>query len=139
MFLFLHLGRAPGILWLQHEHPALTGSLAGFLAACRGLGPWAARLAALAGLPARSAAADATTEQRAGEAEHLLVHQLEGAATWSLAGAGECGARTSLRYRLRTGEVLYVPAGWSRRVEFTGRACYVVTRLGPVPGGPVGA
>ncbi|MEV7557463.1 hypothetical protein [Streptomyces sp. NPDC089795] len=57
---------------------------------------------------------DALRTGPAGEREHLLIHQIAGAVTWRLAGTGESGRPESFQCRLLPGEMLYVPAGWSR-------------------------
>lgn len=144
LFLSVHLGRAPGILWPEYDHPALVegpGACEPELADSQ-LGLLTAQLGCLTGLSARTLAVDtadggegAARAVRPGDGggDHLLVHQIAGAGTWRLsrtrtAAATEPGP-TSFACRLRPGEVLYVPAHWSRRAEFTAGARYAVTRL----------
>ncbi|MEV7725378.1 hypothetical protein AB0P15_11660 [Streptomyces sp. NPDC087917] len=67
--------------------------------------------------------------ERADGREHLLIHQIAGAVTWQLAGPGEDGLPRSFQCRLLPGEVLYVPARWSRRAACTPRARYAVISL----------
>ncbi|MFD5420063.1 hypothetical protein ACFWJT_18800 [Streptomyces sp. NPDC127069] len=85
-----------------------------------------AELASLTGLSVRldqvetagdapGAGVDPAWTRQPGGREHLLIHQLAGAVTWQLTGTGESGRPDSFQCRLLPGEVLYVPAGWSRR------------------------
>ncbi|MGW2997357.1 hypothetical protein ACWDA9_38715, partial [Streptomyces sp. NPDC001193] len=85
-----------------------------------------AELAALTGLSVRldrvetagavpGVGADAACAGQPGGREHLLIHQIAGAVTWRLSGTGESGRPESFQCRLLPGELLYVPAGWSRR------------------------
>ncbi|MFI9063947.1 hypothetical protein ACIGQE_19010 [Streptomyces sp. NPDC053429] len=144
LFLSVHLGRAPGILWPEYDHPALVegpGACDPELVNAQ-LGLLTTQLGCLTGLSARTVAVDtadggggATRAVRpgAGSGDHLLVHQIAGAGSWRLSrtrttAAAEPGP-TSFACRLRPGEVLYVPAHWSRRAEFTAGARYAVTRL----------
>ncbi|MGW7192061.1 hypothetical protein [Streptomyces sp. NPDC054838] len=149
LFLSVHLGRAPGILWPEYDHPALVeGAGAGDpeLTAAQ-LGLLTAGLGCLTGLSACTVAVDTAdggedtahgVRPGADGGDHLLVHQIAGAATWRLSrtrtAAGAEPGPTSFACRLRPGEVLYVPAHWSRRAEFTGGARYAVTRLGEPTG-----
>ncbi|MFC5955322.1 hypothetical protein ACFP51_12750 [Streptomyces pratens] len=124
VFLTLHLGRAPGVLWPEHDHPAFD-ERPGADRAPEGTSTpdtLAAGIAAATGMAARLVAAGMPPG-------HLLVHQIEGAASWSLAGTRDDGGGTSLRYRLRAGEVLYVPDGWSRTAEPTPDARWTVVLL----------
>ncbi|MFF3847784.1 hypothetical protein [Streptomyces sp. NPDC002328] len=146
LFVALHLGRAPGVLWPEHDHPLLgdgDGDGAGVGAgvgsdhgtnggtddgatptATPDLDALAAQIAAATGLAARPAPVGVPPG-------HLLVHQIAGAATWNIAGAGDDGQDASLRYRLRAGEVLYVPAGWARTAEPAAGARWTVVVLTP--------
>lgn len=144
LFLSVHLGRAPGILWPEHDHPALVegpGECDPELITAQ-LGLLTAGLGCLTGLSARTVAVDTADDE--GDAahavrpavdtgDHLLVHQITGAATWRLSrtrtAADTEPGPTSFACRLRPGEVLYVPAYWSRRAEFTAGVRYAVTRL----------
>ncbi|MET9934184.1 MULTISPECIES: hypothetical protein [unclassified Streptomyces] len=129
LFVALHLGRAPGVLWPEHDHP-LVGDEAEDAedTADDAVGPdvelLAAQIAAATGLVARPAPVGVPHG-------HLLVHQMAGATTWSVVGSGEDGRDASLRYRLRAGEVLYVPDGWARTAEPTPVARWTVVVLHP--------
>ncbi|MDF3299493.1 hypothetical protein [Streptomyces tropicalis] len=156
LFLSVHLDRAPGVLWPEDVHPLLDGLPDGDDAAdavrADRLELLASGLAELTGLATRAVAGGVGTggdEGEGGDGDgtggasvppgHLLVHQIAGAAVWSLAegreGGGPCA---SLRYRLRSGEVLYVPDGWSRRAEPTSGARCTVLVLGSTPPSPAG-
>ncbi|MFF7240949.1 hypothetical protein [Streptomyces collinus] len=126
VFVGLHFGRAPGVLWPEHDHPLLGDGQddAEDRAVPPDVGLLAAQVAAATGLAARPAATGVPHG-------HLLVHQVAGATTWTVAGAGEDGRDTSVRYRLRAGEVLYVPDGWSRTAEPTPAARWTVVVLCP--------
>ncbi|MFF4935247.1 hypothetical protein ACFY2H_41405 [Streptomyces griseofuscus] len=132
LFVALHLGRAPGVLWPECDHPLLGDGGDGAagaertdaLAASPDVTVLAAQIAATTGLAARPAPAGTPPG-------HLLVHQFAGAATWTVAGPAGDGRDASLRYRLRAGEVLYVPDGWSRAAEPTAGACWTVVVLDP--------
>ncbi|GAA0290698.1 hypothetical protein GCM10010302_31570 [Streptomyces polychromogenes] len=102
---------------------------------------FAAELASLTGLSVRldrvetavaapGVGVDAAWTGQAGGREHLLIHQIAGAVTWQLTGAGESGGPESFQCRLLPGEVLYVPAGWARRRVGAPRARYAVICLG---------
>ncbi|MFD4791564.1 hypothetical protein ACFWN1_31905 [Streptomyces sp. NPDC058459] len=159
LFVALHLGRAPGVLWPEHDHPLLSGDAGGDdCDGCDGgdgdggvggagrdaadvtdpvatpdLDALAAQIAAATGLVARPAPDGAPLG-------HLLVHQVAGAASWTIAGADSDGQDASLRYRLRAGEVLYVPEGWARTVEAASGARWTVVVLTPGgAGGPTAA
>ncbi|MFI6644782.1 hypothetical protein [Streptomyces sp. NPDC050504] len=146
-FLGVHLNRAPGILWSEHDHPALGGA-----AGPQELDAFARALALLTGLPVRTrpgrrptgAPAHGTTEHGT-TAGHLLVHQTAGAGSWYLkrtprASVPEDGSKftESLRFRLRTGDVLYVPAYWGWEADLTPEAELVVSVLGGPPGEAAG-
>ncbi|MFD8793705.1 hypothetical protein [Streptomyces vinaceus] len=99
-----------------------------------------AELASLTGLSVRldrvetagavpGVGADAAWTGQPGGREHLLIHQIAGAVTWQLGGAGESGRPESFQCRLLPGELLYVPAGWSRRRLGAPRARYAVICL----------
>ncbi|MER7761439.1 hypothetical protein [Streptomyces sp. NPDC097619] len=104
LFLAVHYDRAPGVLWPEHEPPAPGPGPDGTSELTR-------RLALLTGLAAAPCEGPAVREHG-----HLLVYQSRGSRTWDLTGPGPTGA-DRLRYRLRAGEVLYVPAHWARRPE----------------------
>jgi len=144
LFVALHLHRAPGVLWPEHDHPLLDDRAEGEAggeaddgaedgedpAATSDLEALAAQIAAATGLAARPGLGGVPPG-------HLLVHQIAGAATWTIVGADGDGHDASLRYRLRAGEVLYVPGGWSRTAEPAGDARWTVVVLTPEgPDGP---
>ncbi|MER5374846.1 hypothetical protein [Streptomyces sp. NPDC002553] len=130
LFVALHLGRAPGVLWPEHDHPIVgdgegLGEVdGGDPAATPALDALAAQITAATGLAARPAPAGVPPG-------HLLVHQIAGAATWTIVGTGGDGRDASLRYRLRAGEVLYVPDGWARTAEPAAGARWTVVVLTP--------
>ncbi|MEU0677208.1 hypothetical protein ABZ330_30765 [Streptomyces sp. NPDC006172] len=136
LFVALHLGRAPGVLWPEHDHPLLgdgDGDGEGDSeddgdgegpAATPDLDELAVQIAAATGLAVRPAPVGVPPG-------HLLVHQIAGAATWNIVGADEDGQDASLRYRLRAGEVLYVPDGWARTAEPAAGARWTVVVLTP--------
>ncbi|MFI5531143.1 hypothetical protein ACIA8O_21700 [Kitasatospora sp. NPDC051853] len=131
-FLSVHLHRAPGVLWPEHDHPVLAA------APCpEAPARLAAGLARRTGLPARPGTALRQGPNRGddgaggGQHEapaHLIVHQTAGAGVWHLSRGSGPDAE-SFRYRLRTGEVLYAPAGWAYRVDLTARARFVATLI----------
>ncbi|MFF0747382.1 hypothetical protein ACFYVL_44085 [Streptomyces sp. NPDC004111] len=133
-FLGVHLNRAPGMMWSEHDHPALDTA-----AGPHELEAFARALGLLTDLPVRSRPG----RRRAGgpasgtTVAHLLVHQTVGAGSWSLkrtprASAHEDGGRHtgSLPFRLRKGDVLYVPAYWGWEADLTPEAELVVSVLG---------
>ncbi|MDQ0937476.1 hypothetical protein [Streptomyces turgidiscabies] len=134
LFVALHLHRAPGVLWPEHDHPLLDDRADDGAddeaddgedpAATPDLDALAAQIAAATGLAARPGLGGVPPG-------HLLVHQIAGAATWTIVGADGDGHDASLRYRLRAGEVLYVPGGWSRTAEPAGDARWTVVVLTP--------
>ncbi|MGW3322887.1 hypothetical protein [Streptomyces virginiae] len=73
---------------------------------------------------------DAAWTGQPGGREHLLIQQIAGAVTWQLTGLGESGRSESFRCRLLPGELLYVPARWSRRCVGAPEARYAVICLG---------
>ncbi|MFJ8210530.1 hypothetical protein [Streptomyces sp. NPDC096033] len=103
-----------------------------------------AELASLTGLSVRldqvetagdapGADVEAAWTRQPGGREHLLIHQIAGAVTWQLTGTGESGLPDSFQCRLLPGEVLYVPAGWSRRRVGAPQAqCVVISLAGKV-------
>ncbi|MFI5866421.1 hypothetical protein [Streptomyces sp. NPDC051546] len=151
LFLSVHLDRAPGVLWPEYDNPAFGDAEdADTLPAEGGVRPaqvdrFTAELAALTGLSVRldrvetpgsalAGGTDAVWTAQPGGREHLLVHQIAGAATWQLAGTGESGRPESFQCRLLPGELLYVPPGWSRRYIDAQGAQYAVVCLGPQGG-----
>lgn len=112
--------------------PAQLARFTGGLAALTGLSVRLERLERLERSAAAAAESDPAGPAGTGEIggrEHLLIHQIAGAGTWRLAGPGEDGLPASFQCRLLPGEVLYVPARWSRRAECTPRARYAVITL----------
>ncbi|MFH7596335.1 hypothetical protein WDV06_14695 [Streptomyces racemochromogenes] len=147
LFLSVHLDRTPGVLWPEYDNPAFGGAdETGAGSAGGGVCPeqasrFTADLASLTGLSVRldrvatagavpGADADEAWTGQPGGREHLLIHQLAGAVTWQLSGAGRSGRPETFQCRLRPGELLYVPAGWSRRRVGAPRARYVIICLG---------
>ncbi|MCB5179015.1 hypothetical protein [Streptomyces antimicrobicus] len=112
LFLAVHYGRAPGVLWPEYDDPAPAADPYAFPLLAR-------RLALLTRLTV------AVLPPTAGRGHgHLLVRQLHGSRTWTLTGPptgprggpGAAGAgERRFRYRLRAGELLYVPDRWTRR------------------------
>ncbi|MGI5447874.1 hypothetical protein ACQEVM_19350 [Streptomyces sp. CA-243310] len=153
LFLSVHLGRAPGVLWPEYDNPAFGDSDAfgdgdGLGDGDGGKGPtndgaraarleaFTGRLGALTGLGVRAelVVAGAHTRPDPGaadtaSADHLLIHQIDGAVTWRLTGPGEDGEPASFQCRLLPGEVLYVPARWGRRAECAEGTRYAVVSL----------
>lgn len=143
LFLSVHVGRAPGVLWPEHDHPAFgDGADAGGRGPADFAGPggsgvhaarldrFTAELGTLTGLSVRTVSVPPESPPGAvSDRDHLLIHQMGGAGTWRLAGPGEDGRPGAFRCRLLPGEVLYVPAGWSHRAECTPRARYAVIAL----------
>ncbi|WP_199810205.1 hypothetical protein [Streptomyces sp. NRRL S-575] len=98
-----------------------------------------AELAVLTGLSVRldrvetagaAPGVDAAWTGRPEGREHLLIHQIAGAVTWQLTGTDGSGRPESFQCRLLPGELLYVPAGWSRRGVGAPEARYAVVCLG---------
>lgn len=119
LFLSVHLDRAPGVLWPEYEHPAL------------GAPEWSQVLDGLALELGPGTDLVARSGGTGGPAAHRVVHQIEGAGTWRLSGdRGGVGA-DGFQCRLRSGEVLYIPARWSWSVELTPGGRYVLTDLAP--------
>ncbi|WP_030716613.1 hypothetical protein [Streptomyces sp. NRRL S-237] len=78
----------------------------------------------------RGIGVDAAWTGQPGGREHLLIQQIAGAVTWQLTGTGESGRSESFQCRLLPGELLYVPARWSRRCVGAPEARYAVICLG---------
>ncbi|MFH8472368.1 hypothetical protein [Streptomyces sp. NPDC018000] len=125
LFLSVHLDRAPGVMWPEYEHPAL-----GTPERPKALDGLAAELGLRTGLVASSGLGSRTGGGERNPAAHLVIHQTEGAGMWRLRRDGADGAG-AFQHRLRSGEVLYIPARWSWTVELTPGARYVVTDLTP--------
>ncbi|MEV7022785.1 hypothetical protein [Kitasatospora sp. NPDC093558] len=122
-FLGAHLDRAPGVLWPEHDHPAVRdrtdpGALERL----------AHDLSRLTGLSARCETPGPAGAGLAGGG-HLLVHQTRRTALWRLRHDPDGGRAASFRWHLRPGEVLYVPARWSWHAEPAPGSRSVVTRL----------
>ncbi|GAA3190076.1 MULTISPECIES: hypothetical protein [Streptomyces] len=131
LFLSVHLGRTPGLLWPEAEHPAQG---------CTDASPWdasdlrdlARHLAARTGLACSSeqfVSPPLGGHPRGGGGGDMLVHQLEGAGSWTTAAEAGGGSRSWLHWRLLPGEVLYIPDGRFRHMTSTVAVRYVVTRL----------
>ncbi|MFF3653426.1 hypothetical protein ACFYXV_32925 [Streptomyces sp. NPDC002181] len=108
--------------------PAQVDRFTAELASLTGLSVRLDRVETAGALP--GVGADAAWTGQPGGREHLLIHQMAGAVTWQLGGTGESGRPESFQCRLRPGELLYVPAGWSRRRVGTPQARYAVICLG---------
>ncbi|MFJ7492625.1 hypothetical protein ACIQZB_15475 [Streptomyces sp. NPDC097727] len=126
LFLSVHLDRAPGVMWPEHEHPAL-----GSPQRPEALDDLAAELGLRTGLVTSSGRGSRTCEGARNPAAHLVIHQTEGAGLWRLRGDRADDGAGAFRHRLRSGEVLYIPARWSWTVELTPGAQYVVTDMTP--------
>lgn len=104
LFLSVHLGRSPGLMWLEHELPDL-GALEEFLPAAlaRRLDRPISVLPHLSGDTRDSGSPESGSARTAHD---LLVCQLGGSDTWRIAPP----ARAALTLRLQAGELLYAPA-----------------------------
>ncbi|WP_329316929.1 hypothetical protein OG723_43120 (plasmid) [Streptomyces sp. NBC_01278] len=132
-FLALCHGQGPAILWPEQERVAHEGQDATTVLAAEGR-----ELARLTGLQPtiewHRADEGGARPLSTGSSGHLLVQQEDGAGTWRLHAVP--GAEESFSCRLRSGEVLYVPPGWSWRADLTPGARLLLTRLGPAAGEP---
>lgn len=100
LFLSVHLGRSPGLLWPEHEPSAPYNAESALPAAlAHHLGRDVTVLTDPTGDPHRPHAAPT--------AQDVLAYQLDGADTWHITPP----AGSPLTLRLRTGEMLYAPAG----------------------------
>ncbi|QMU78208.1 hypothetical protein GXW83_23400 [Streptacidiphilus sp. PB12-B1b] len=123
-FLSVHLDRAPGVLWPDHDHPALGARADPLLH--REL---ASGISRLTGLALQQGGHDPSGR---GVAEgHLLVHQTGGSTLWRLDVRAGGGRSAALRWCLRAGEVLYVPVDWAWQSEPATRSRSLITRLVP--------
>ncbi|GHH85698.1 hypothetical protein GCM10018793_54730 [Streptomyces sulfonofaciens] len=132
LFVFAHLGRAPGILWPEHDHPALRPQ-----AGPEELALLAEGLSRATGLPVRTCRLEPVGAglQTGSARRHCLFHQTAGTGKWWLlagpadsAGAGSTAFRT---YRLRVSEILYVPVHWTWLVDLAPGGRLIHTCLGP--------
>lgn len=62
--------------------------------------------------------------------DDLLIHQTVGATAWLLTPPA-AGAARPFRCRLRPGEALHVPAGWSWSADAAPEARFLITHLRP--------
>ncbi|MGW2668080.1 hypothetical protein ACWC5F_08445 [Streptomyces sp. NPDC001272] len=128
LFLSVHRGTAPGILWADHDHPGCRAH-----ASEADLAALGAALSAVLGVPVRVArgAPDAPRQVRGGpDAARVLVRQVSGGGDWTLGpGAGGVPAEP-FHCRLRAGELLYVPPGrpWTGELSPSGQ--YLLIRIG---------
>jgi hypothetical protein len=121
LFLAAHLGHGPGVLWPEFDHPALAApSRPG------DHDRLAEALGRRTGLAARACGAPADGKTPA----CLVVHQTAGVGNWHLHRT-HGGSTESFRHRLRAGEVLHIPAGWTWRTTPAPAARFIVTRLAP--------
>ncbi|MEV6581977.1 hypothetical protein AB0M92_27860 [Streptomyces sp. NPDC051582] len=118
----------PAILWPEQERVAHEGQ-----DAAAALAAEVRELARLTGLqPAvewHRADTEGTRRLSTGSSVPLLVQQAGGAGTWLL-HAGP-GGEDPFSCRLRSGEVLYVPPGWSGLADLTPGARLLLIHLGP--------
>ncbi|MFE0105794.1 hypothetical protein [Streptomyces sp. NPDC059009] len=125
-FLSVHLGRRPGIMWAEEDHPAYLDTVT-----AADLDALADGITRLTGHTARCIRPDdishvsRTTEGTA--CTHTLVHQTAGAGSWQLRAAPD--TPPTLRCRLLPGEVLYIPPGHTWTTELTAHARYLLTYL----------
>jgi hypothetical protein len=117
-FASVFLGRAPGVVWPEHDHPAYDphADEADRVLLARGL-------ADLMGRPVQTARSEeAPLSVRAARASRdTLVHQISGSGHWTLlpdpaehsGGEGELPAKAAISYQLRSREILYIPPGYS--------------------------
>ncbi|MFD8983382.1 hypothetical protein [Streptomyces sp. NPDC059564] len=104
LFLSVHLGRNPGLMWLEHEPPD-PGALEEFLPAA--LAHRLGRpISVLPHLTCNTRDSGTPDSGSARTAQDLLVCQLGGSDTWRIAPP----AGAALTLRLQAGEVLYAPA-----------------------------
>ncbi|MEV6957351.1 hypothetical protein [Streptomyces sp. NPDC051183] len=109
VFVRAHSEQGPGILWPDHAAPDGWGGDPGGLAA---------RLALLLDRAVAVAGPDSLVSPCP---EDLLVLQQAGGSGWHLSAPCRPGAAPEA-LRLRTGEALFVPRGYTVRVERTGSA-----------------
>lgn len=131
-FLQVCRGQGPSLLWPEHERPAPDAPDAAAV-----LDAEARTLETLTDLPVtiecHLAADQGTRPLSTASSGCLLVHQETGAGSWRLLHGAEeqdeSGA--SFNCRLRSGEVLYIPPGWSWQAHLTRNSRLLLTRLGP--------
>jgi len=122
LFLAVHLGRLPAMLWAEHDHPALRPD-----AAPAELARFAEELSRRTGLSARTAHGGPA---RGGTAvAHLLVHQIAGGGDWRLEPPPSTPRTRPIHCRLRLGEVLYLAPHWSWTAHLTPTARFLLTAL----------
>ncbi|MGH4033443.1 hypothetical protein ACQB60_31410 [Actinomycetota bacterium Odt1-20B] len=122
-FLSVHLGRRPGIMWAEEDHPAYQDTVT-----AADLDALADGITRLTGHTAQCVRPDDISRTAEGTAcTHTLVHQTAGAGNWQLQATPD--APPALRCRLLPGEVLYIPPGHTFSAELTARARYLLTYL----------
>ncbi len=126
LFLFLHLSRTPGVLWPDHEHPA-----------CRPL-PRATDIGLLADGLTRLTGRTAHTVHNTGTGHHVrseptvahtVVHQVAGSGNWYASSTATGSAPAAFHYRLRSGEVLYIPPHHVWGTDLSPASQYLVTTI----------
>lgn len=138
-FASVFLGRAPGVVWPEHDHPA-CGPLAD--ESDREL--LAEGLSDLLGRPVRTVCSEqAPLSVRAARAPcDTLVHQISGSGHWTLLpDLGERREREEtppvegpVRFQLRTTEVLYIPPNYSWVIQpVVQPSTYLFTFIGHRP------
>ncbi|MFE2551955.1 hypothetical protein ACFXGI_25875 [Streptomyces sp. NPDC059355] len=130
LFLSVHRGGGPGILWPDHDHPGCrVKATEADLAVLR------AELSAVLGAAVRVSrgAPDAPRQVRGGpDPARTLVRQVSGGGGWTLGpGAEDVRAEPPFHCRLRAGELLYVPPGRAWTAELSASARYLLIRIEP--------
>ncbi|WP_405976950.1 hypothetical protein [Streptomyces sp. NBC_00158] len=128
LFLSVHRGTAPGILWADHDHPGCRTHATDADLAALGAG-----LSALLGAPVRvtRGAPDAPRQVRGGpDAARVLVRQVSGGGSWTLGPGAESVPAEPFHCRLRAGELLYAPPGRAWTGELTASGRYLLIRIG---------
>ncbi|MEV6394698.1 hypothetical protein AB0M39_07930 [Streptomyces sp. NPDC051907] len=126
LFLSVHLDRTPGILWPEHDHPAF-----GARPGPAGLAGLADGLGRLTGLAVRTRPGLRSDSVPGSGSGHRLIHHTAGAVNWQLRDGSASDAAEPLRWRIRPGEVLYVPSHWTWHAELALGTRFVVTHLVP--------
>lgn len=138
-FASVFLGRAPGVVWPEHDHPAC-----GPRADEEDRELLAEKLAELLGRPIRTVRSEQVPlSVRAARAPcDTLVHQTEGSGHWTLVpDLGECQDQNNaplterpVHIQLRSTEVLYIPPNYSWIIQpVTRPSTYLFTFIGDIP------
>ncbi|MER6781112.1 MULTISPECIES: hypothetical protein [unclassified Streptomyces] len=129
LFLSVHRGGGPGILWPDHDHPGCRAN-----ATEADLALLRTELSALLGAAVRVSpgAPDAPRQVRgAPVSARTLVRQVSGGGGWTLAPGTEGIRAEPFHCRLRAGELLYVPPGRAWTAELSASARYLLMRIEP--------